>query len=411
MSIMTSLFNVLALLYIGRAVQLSAQIIRDWAEVRQEPLTRGKQRLAEQAAFFIGVPPSVLIHELAHAVAIWLFGGQVVEFGYRVFWGYVVPAGTFTAIQDWIIALAGTLGSLGFGAAIWLSLRHNPSRTLQYFGKRAFRFQIYFSLLYYPIFSLFLPIGDWRVIYDFRATPLLSGVFLVVHLSALLWFWRADRRGWFEMPAFETLADQRAYEATRRASALGDEPAQLRLIDDLRRGGAPHQARAALGDFLQAHPESAAARLQLAALLADGRGSIGKDSFEAARQALRLGLDNPNQAGYAHQLTASYFLERGDGPAAEAELDQALAHADMLHPSLRADCHAQRSQAYRRQERYAEAYGELQTALELARSAGNTAAVARYTADLQVIAQNARGVWQPPPVPEQQPAHLPPGSG
>jgi len=402
MSIMTILFNILALLYIGRAVQLSVQIIRDWGTVRQEPLTRGKQRLAEQAAFFIGVPPSVFIHELAHALAIWLFGGQVVEFGYRVFWGYVVPAGTFTAVQDWIIALAGTLGSLGFGAAIWLALRHNPSRTLQYFGKRAFRFQIYFSLLYYPIFSLFLPIGDWRVIYDFRATPLLSGAFLVVHLAALLWFWRVDRRGWFEMPAFETLADQQAYESSRSAVARGDEAARLRAIDDLRRGGARQQARAALTDFIQHHPDSAAAQLQQAALLAEGHNAIGKDTFEAASRALTLGLDDPNHVAFARELRATYYLERGDGPAAEAELDHALAAGDFLQPSLRADLHALRSQAYRRQGRYAEAFAELQIAIGLANEAGNAPAAARYAAELRVIEQNARGLWRPPPAEKKQ---------
>lgn len=411
MSIMTSLFNILALLYIGRAVQLTAQIIRDWAALRQEPLTGGKQRLAEQAAFFIGVPPSVLIHELAHAIAIWLFGGQVVEFGYRVFWGYVVPAGTFTAVQNWIIALAGTLGSLGFGAAIWLALRHNPSRTLQYFGKRAFRFQIYFSLLYYPIFSLFLPIGDWRVIYDFRATPLLSGVFLAVHIASLFWFWRADRRGWFEMPAFETVAEQQAYETVQAAIAGGDEAAQLRAIDDLRRGGARHQARTALTEFIRRHPDSGAAQLQLAALLAEGQGSTGKDAFEAAGRALALGLENPNQVAYARELMASYYLERGDGEAAGAEIDQALANVGSLHPSLQADLHALRSQAYRRQKRYDDAYGELQAAIDLARSTGNAAAIARYTAELEVVEQNARGLIQPPSPQDKQPTYLPPGSG
>lgn len=111
--------------------------------MRQEPLTGEKQRLAEQAAFFLGVPPAVFVHELAHAVAVLAFGGQVAEFGYRVFWGYVVPQG-FTALENWIIALVGTLGSLGFGALLWLVLRRHESRTLQYFGLRAFRFQIYF---------------------------------------------------------------------------------------------------------------------------------------------------------------------------------------------------------------------------------------------------------------------------
>ena len=76
---MTGLFNLLALLYIVRAVQLAIQIARNWNVVRQEPLTGEKQRLAEQAAFFLGVPPAVLVHELAHAVAVVAFGGRVVD--------------------------------------------------------------------------------------------------------------------------------------------------------------------------------------------------------------------------------------------------------------------------------------------------------------------------------------------
>ena len=253
MSLITGLFNLLALLYIGRAVQMALQVSRNWSAVRQEPLTREKQRLAEQAAFFLGVPPAVLIHELAHAVAVVAFGGRVVEFGYRVFWGYVVPAGTFTALENWIIAVVGTLGSLSFGALLWLALRRNPSRTLQYFGLRAFRFQIYFSLLYYPIFSLFLPIGDWRTIYDFAATPLLSGATAVVHALLLLLFWRADRAGAFEMVAFDSAAGQARFQATQAAADAGAPQAQLQAISILWNGGARREARRSLNTLSLIH--------------------------------------------------------------------------------------------------------------------------------------------------------------
>jgi tetratricopeptide (TPR) repeat protein len=403
MSVLTGLFNVLALLYIGRAVQLTAQIVRNWAEVRQEPLTRAKQRLADQAAFFIGVPPSVLIHELAHAVAVWLFGGQVVEFGYRVFWGYVVPFGDFTTVQYWVIALAGPLGSLAFGATLWWALRRNPSRTLQYFGLRAFRFQIYFSLIYYPLFSLVLPIGDWRIIYNFSATPILSGIAAILHIGTLAWFWRFDRRGGFEMPAFESTADQAVYESARAAAALGDGSAELQAIDFLRRGGARQQARISLQTHLARRPDSAAGHLQYAALLADRQDSISRDAAEAARQALEIGLGNPQQAAFAREIMATHYLERGDSHAAEQELDQALiAGADTLHPLVRGELHALRSRAYRRQEKYSEAFEDVQTAIDLARLAGDAAAESRYTAELQVIEKNARGHRRLSPNQERQ---------
>ena len=282
---MTSLFNVLALVYIVRAIQLAVQIGRNWGALRQEPLTGAKQRQAEQAAFFLGVPPAVLVHEAAHALAVVAFGGRVVEFGYRVFWGYVVPDGVFSAAENWLIAIAGTLGSLAFGTAVWLVARRSPSRTIRYFGLRAVRFQIYFSLLYYPLFSLFLPIGDWRSIYDFGATPILSAATAVAHALALLWFWRADRVGTFEMVAFESAAAQSRFE--RAGNSLGDPMVQLQAIAALQVGGAPHQARTALDIFLSDYPQSAEGHLQKA-LLRGGRGQVDPDAARSAERALSL---------------------------------------------------------------------------------------------------------------------------
>lgn len=394
MSLITGLFNLLALLYIGRAVQMALQVSRNWSAVRQEPLTREKQRLAEQAAFFLGVPPAVLVHELAHAVAVVAFGGRVVEFGYRVFWGYVVPSGTFTALENWIIAVAGTLGSLSFGALLWLALRRNPSRTLQYFGLRAFRFQIYFSLLYYPIFSLFLPIGDWRTIYDFAATPLLSGATAAVHVLLLLLFWRADRTGAFEMVAFDSAAGQARFQATQAAADAGNPQAQLRAISLLWSGGARRDARRSLKTFLSAYPTSAEGHLQLAIQAGDGSQQVNKEAYEAAGQALSLGLAGADQKALAHQLRSLYHLERGDGPAAETELDAALTPSpfhdlDEIMPIRRAELHHLRSQAYRRQGRYEAAYAEVDQALRLAREMGLEPAIRKYADEKELIEKHA----------------------
>ena len=391
MSVITGLFNVLALLYIGRALLLVTQIIRNWGEWRREPLTRAKQQQAEQAAFFIGVPPAVLVHELAHAVAIWLFGGQVVEFGYRVFWGYVVPQGSFTPTQDWLIAIAGTLGSLAFGAALWLLLRRNASSTVRYFGLRAFRFQIYFSLLYYPIMTLFLPIGDWRTIYAFGATPWLSIVTAVVHAGLLLWFWRTDRNGAFEMPAFETANEQAQHDLT---AATGDPLAQLRSIEAMRRGGAQQQASRALDALLTKYPRFAEGYLQRALIVATKRGGISREAADAARQALALGLREPSDAALAHQLVALQALERGDGAAAQAEMDAALTPAPGYDPewlldARRAELHALRGQAYRRQGRYDDAYREVGVAVALAQAAGRGDTVARLHQEQELIEKHA----------------------
>ncbi len=394
MSLMTGLFNLLALLYIVRAVQLAIQIARNWNVVRQEPLTGEKQRLAEQAAFFLGVPPAVFVHELAHAVAVLVFGGQVAEFGYRVFWGYVVPQGNFTALQNWIIALVGTLGSLAFGALLWLVLRRNDSRTMQYFGLRAFRFQIYFSLLYYPIFSLFLPIGDWRMIYDFTTTPILSGVTLIIHGLVLLLFWRADRAGAFEMTAFDSAAGQAHFEATQSAADRGDPTARLQVIADLWRGGATKEARRALDTFLADYPQSAEGHLQLAIQTTEGSPTIRKETYQAAGKALALGLSGADRVALAYQLRGLYHLQRGEGEAAEKELMAALTPTanydpDKISPARHAELHHLLSQAYRRQSRYDAAYAEIDLALARARELGMDGLTQKYVDERELIDKHA----------------------
>lgn len=389
MNLLGSLFNIISLFYLFRAVQILVRIVRDWAGVVAEPLTHEKQRLAEQAAFFLSVPISVLIHELFHAFAVWAFGGEVVEFAYRVFWGYVVPAGEFTLPERWFIALAGTLGSLLFGLAVWLLLRHSDSRTLRYFGLRTFRFQVYFSLLYYPLMTLVLPIGDWRMIYDFGATPILSGATGLVHLLLLGLFWRADRQGWFEMPAFETEAEQALYEQLESGLAARDPRATLQTIDQLRRGGATRQANLLLAEFLAANPASAEGHLLKATLLADGRGEIGREAAEQAEEALALGLGNPRQVAYAQQLVAGYYLQRGDGETAARWLSEAIAAGD--DPAYRANLYYLRSQANRRRGDLDAARRDAEQAIELARAGGDATVLARYQQELAVVEKHQGG--------------------
>lgn len=394
MSIMTGLFDVLALLYIFRSIQLTITIVRDRAAVVAEPLTRAKQSLAEQAAFFISVPFSVLVHESFHALAIWAFGGKVVEFGYRVFWGYVVPEGQFTPVQDWVISIAGTIGSLLFGLVVWLVLRRNRSRTLQYFGLRTFRFQIYFSLLYYPLFSLFLPIGDWRTIYDFRLTPILSGVTLVVHIGLLVWFYLADRKGRFEMVAFATLAEQQRFERALYASAAGDDQARFQVVEMMRRGGAPHQAKTSLQDYLAQHPDSPTGYLLLAFALTDGKGNVSPEAVKNVERGLQL-QPSPREAALGYRLLALSALEHGDGVTAEQQVNLALAGApdegdpDDWPASLKAELYSLRGRALRRQGRLPEATADAQQAIAYARAAGDPAAVSRYEGELDIIAKHA----------------------
>ncbi len=394
---MESLFNLISIFYVFRSVQLSVMIWREWADIVQEPLTRRKKYLAEQASFFLAVPLGVFFHELGHALAVWFFGGTVVGFNFRFFWGEVEHFGVYTLPERWLISLAGTLGSLLFGLGVWLALRHNRVSSLRYFGLRAFRFQIYFSLLYYPLFSIILPIGDWRVIYDFAATPILSSVTLVVHLLFLAAYWLYDRQGSFEAPAMDSPADQAQFDALALEVQHNphDTAAQMQFVDMLRQGGAHNRAKTDLERFLKENPESAVAYLELAAVEAGKQQQVSKKSSQYAAKALQLGLADPGQAAAAWRLVAQYQSEVGQAEAALESYDQALAALNRVAlsttrgHSLLAATYRDRGLVYRRLQKYELAYTDISQAQMVAQQAGLTDLAAACKEDLAILAHHA----------------------
>lgn len=393
---MSSIFNILSFLYIFRSAQLLVIFWREWTDLIREPLTHHKKHLAEQAAYFLAVPVSVFFHELAHALAIWFFGGEVISFNYRIFWGYVEHAPMDSPSEQWVISLAGTVGSLLFGLGVWLALRHNRASFLRYFGLRAFRFQIYFSLLYYPLFSFILPIGDWRVIYDFSATPILSSVTLVIHVIFLVLYWQYDKKGSFEAPALESVAEQDQFEALERQVERDphDANVQLQYVDMLRRGGANNRAKTELTRFLNENPNSAAAYLELAAIEAGKNSQISKKASEYAAQALQLGLSNPYQIVAAQRMVAQYNLEMGNGEDALHAYDQAItaieeAGASSQQINALANLYRERSVAYRRLQKYELAYADIAQAINLAQQSGQSDLAGSFQNDLEILENHA----------------------
>ena len=399
MSGIFGLFNIIALFYVFKGFQVAVKVGREWASLRQEPLTPAKKQLAETASFFLAVPPAVLVHEFFHALATWMFGGKIVDFGYGVFWGYVVPVGDFSAAQDWFIALAGTLGSLTFGVGIWLLLRRNQFSTFRYFGLRAFRFQIYFALLYYPILSIFITEGsDWRVIYDFQATPILSGITAVIHLPILYLFWKTDRDGRFEQPAFATVNEQTQFHAVENIAALApdDAQAQLQYIDALRRGGVSNKANQELKQFLKQHPESGFAHLELALLQDVKSNQVSKNVFRHAKRALELGLE-PDEEMLARHLISEHYLAIGETSKAVGEIDQALAlEGQAKSVTVKTFLLLSRGQAFRRQKQFFQAQQDIEQATILAREAGNARLLARCENEMTVIAKHEKRPFATP---------------
>lgn len=396
-----NLFNLFALLYVFRGVQLMVQIRGEWSLLRSEPLARAKKLLADQAAYFIAVPLSVALHEFCHVLATWGFGGQIGRWHYAAYWGYVEPLGNFTPSQQWFIAIAGTLGNIFYGILLWFVLRRHSSSSFCYFALRAFRFQLHFALVYYPVFTIFVPaISDWRFIYNFNVTPVLSGLTAVAHAISLYFFYMAERRGWFEMAGFETAAEQERFTKLKEQWALNPHDRQLamRYIDGLWRGGAARQAQTHLALYLQQYPDDAGGYALLAGFQAGNNSHVPAQSKAYAQKALDLGVTDPHLKALAYRILGEYALERHHYPEASSHLSQAIAtltgalHKGQPQPGEQrslAELYSRRSLVYRRQNNFDLAYQDGEQALQLAQTAGDNGRAQHYAQELAIIQQHA----------------------
>lgn len=386
------IFYGLSLLQAYRAVQLAVGIQKDWSDFQQPPLTRQKMHLAGQAAFFLAIPPSVIVHEFFHAIPIWQFGGRIASCGYGFYWGYVQPDRFFSPTQEWIISLGGTIGSLLFAAVLFALLYRNQSQTLRYFGRQSLRTLLYYSLIYYPVFSAFTFIGDWRVIYDFGATPALSGGTAVVHILLLLLFWQANRRGWFEMIGHDTPEAATAFAQLEANWRLNPHDAQLtlRVAEKMRLGGAGKKAATLLQQAIQQNPNVAGLYLQLALIQHGGKGKVSGTAVRHLEKALQLGLSESHQQAVAHLLLGQHNLDSGRGEAALQHLDQALSAVESrsetaVNPLFKANLHHLRSLAYQRLGQPELAIPAAQQAIVVAQEAKNEKAITFYQDKLAMI--------------------------
>jgi hypothetical protein len=191
-------FAILSLFYLLIGVRVVFQLARTFRQTFDLNFTREDRVLVDQAAFFVLVPVSVALHELGHAVAIWLFGGDVLEWGFYGFAGYVAyDPRLFTGAQQIVIAAAGTVVNLLLAAiAIGLVfLKRPPFRAA--INELLIQFtwiSLLNALVVYPVLDLLSGLnGDWTQMYR-GGNPTLSLVIFVIHvavLGALFWAWRS----------------------------------------------------------------------------------------------------------------------------------------------------------------------------------------------------------------------------
>ena len=190
-------FLLISALYLILGIRVVYQLLRGFRRTFDRTFTHADRMLVDQAAFFVLLPVSVALHELGHAAAIWLYGGEVLDWGYYGFAGYVgYDPGEFTNAQQIVIAAAGTIVNLLLAAiAVGLVFLKKPP-----FRAAVNELLIQFTwisllnaLVLYPVLDLLSGLnGDWTQMYD-GGVPVLSALILVLHVSVLgllYWAWR-----------------------------------------------------------------------------------------------------------------------------------------------------------------------------------------------------------------------------
>ena len=191
-------FALISLFYVILGVRVIFQLVRNFRQTFDRNFTHQDRMLVDQASFFVLLPVAVALHEIGHAVAIQLYGGEVLDWGFYGFAGYVAfDPHEFTDAQQIVVAAAGNLVNLLL-AAIALALvflRRPPFRAA--INQLLIQFtwiSLLNALVVYPVLDIVSGLnGDWAQMYSF-SVPTLSLAILVIHLlvlAALFWAWKS----------------------------------------------------------------------------------------------------------------------------------------------------------------------------------------------------------------------------
>lgn len=193
-------FSLISLVYVFIGIRIITQLVRNWRATWDHNFTQTDRQLVDQAAFFVLIPVSVVLHELGHAVAVWGFGKEVVDFGFYGFAGYVAyqPFG-LSEIQQTIISAAGSLVNLLLCliALAVVLLWKPPMRAA--FNELLIQFVFISGLnafILYPLLDVLSGLnGDWLQMYD-SGVPWLTAVIIACQAAVIgLGYWLFTNEG------------------------------------------------------------------------------------------------------------------------------------------------------------------------------------------------------------------------
>jgi hypothetical protein len=190
-------FGFISLFYAVLGVRFAMQFWPARNAIFDDQITDHDRSMIAQAAFFFLLPVSVLLHELGHAAAIWLFGGEVVDYGFYFFAGFVSYDPTdFSDVQQMLVAFAGTLMNIVLIVlAMGVVLFKNPPLRPAY-NELLLQFSVISGLnafIVYPALDYLSGLsGDWTQMYD-GGVPWLTAVIVAIQggiIALGLWITR-----------------------------------------------------------------------------------------------------------------------------------------------------------------------------------------------------------------------------
>jgi Peptidase family M50 len=233
-------FGLLSVFYVFMGVRFLVQFLPRRREIFDDNFTPYDRSMVGRAAFFLLLPISVALHELGHAIAIWLFGGKVLEVQYLFFAGSVSYDPTdFTPTQQTVVAFAGTLVNmlLILLAVGMVFLKRPPLRHA--WNDLLIQF-VYISginaLILYPLLDLMLNIdGDWSQIYRSGVSWLIAVIVAlqVGFVAAGYWAWRTPsmRMRLAELTGYSGLSLRLSSDQSQPAAQAGARDPELRRAE------------------------------------------------------------------------------------------------------------------------------------------------------------------------------------
>jgi len=263
---------ILGLIVAVAAVATLVDTWRDRVALFDARFTADERQRVLRLAMFVLLPLSVLAHEGGHAVFVKLFGGEIVDFGFYMVYGFVAHVGRYTPLELALIAFSGPAVNIVFGVAAFLLAWFRPFPKRPAVNYLLFVFavlELFNALVFYPIFDALGGIaGDWSTIYS-RETPVFSVPIGILHLAllvaaALIWRSTSFQAGYAERTGLRRMRATSGGEAADEqqemtgiltvAAALATEGWRhpVQLASDAQAGGSQVVVRWRSGGFQRA---------------------------------------------------------------------------------------------------------------------------------------------------------------